>query len=783
MSVESKADAIKKTATGNAATIFYGISSENNVARNINKWIDMAGGVPDVFVEKDENLHKYTAKLLNKYDVVSLDEALRRHPDAHVWVTWRNAGATAKYLPTRLPPERIHFLEMDLEYRKGCRYLGHFMSYRKDSFSPCCVTGQAPIIETSGTVRERFAQWQDYTTKLVDDIRHERPNDCEKCYLLKQGFYPKSVKLNEINFGSNQPGDICNFRCVYCFCAGTLQRLRTETDGYTTYEVLKQLSEMPEFDTEDFIIQLANGEFCANKHHNEMLDVLLKTKWRVTLLSNFSLYREKLATLLQTGRVRRLLISIDAGTRETFKAVKQNDLFDRVIQNLRKYPVDRTNLLLKYVFLDGVNDNEVDVDGFYEIAKEVGATIVLSSDLSKPWTDRMRELALRIIAKSKADGIEVSSNSSYLHPKDVKFVERHLALTSHVKRVGLLRYHDKPDLFARSLFAQAQIRGVDFFYFTPDKINMTNKTIDGLFWDTQSGDYKIKTTPFPEVVDDFYRFRFDYPDIFKELKKTSIILYQRLGVGKFKSLGFLKNTECEKYLTPTYLYKDADIDSLLSKHKALIIKPNRGHKGQSIYKLWVSDNVYSVSIDDEISKMSKEDFFESYSDKFNKDYIIQPYIKSVTNTGLTFNARVNVARGKDAGWAVKKIFFFLSGTDTSVASNPNNGGSMALYPESYMPVEFGSNWREVYNNLLFIASNLPEIVQKHYNVPIDSFSFDVGIDRQNDNACYIFEINTYPATRPFDFEISEARMYFYQYLLENYNNVLEMQNKSSKSVD
>jgi|GEM_PF-1356095 len=405
--------------------IFYGIPSENNVRNNIDKWVSTAGE-PKVFVEKDENLKKFETKLLGKYDVVSLDEALKRYPYADIWVTYRSAGVTARFLPTKTLPERIHFLEADIEFRKGCTYLGHFISYRKDNFSPCCVTGRCPVVKTSGSIRERLAHWQDYTEKLVDDIRHDRKNPCEKCHLLKYGFWRKSVKLREISFGSNNPGDVCNFKCVYCFSKGSLERLKHSKDGFKTYEVLRQLSEMSEYNTEDFVIQLSNGEFSVNKHCEEMLDVLLKTKWKIAMVTNLSVYREKLATLMESGRFIKLLVSLDAGTRETFKKVRGNDRFDIVVENLKKYPIEKANLLLKYIFLEGMNDNEADVNGFYEVVREVGCkTITLSTDQKlnfAPMTEKMRELTLGIIRKAKADGIQISANSSYLNAADADFI-------------------------------------------------------------------------------------------------------------------------------------------------------------------------------------------------------------------------------------------------------------------------------------------------------------------------------------------------------------------------
>ncbi len=54
-------------------------------------------GEPKLIVEKDENLPQYLGqRLFDKYDIVSLDEALNRYPDAIVWVTYRVANNAAK---------------------------------------------------------------------------------------------------------------------------------------------------------------------------------------------------------------------------------------------------------------------------------------------------------------------------------------------------------------------------------------------------------------------------------------------------------------------------------------------------------------------------------------------------------------------------------------------------------------------------------------------------------------------------------------------------------------
>jgi len=408
------------------AVIFFGISSEQHVKRNIAEWIGIAGE-PVVFSERDDHVGKYKEKFLGKYDVVTIDEALKSYPDADVWITFGRTAWVPDWLAEKMPPERIRFLAADLEYRKGCRFLGCQMNYGNDYFSTCSVIGHQPIFKTSGPIRQRMAQWKEDTEKLIDDIRNDRPNPCQKCHMQKYGFWRKSANLTTFVLATSKPGDLCNFKCIYCTAAKRLKANRDENTGYSTYEILQQLAELPEYNKKELVLRLANGEFTVNKRCDEMLDILLQTKWTIILISNCSVYREKLATLMKNGRVRRVVTSIDAGTRETFKMIRQNDRFDQVVDNLRRYPKGKTHFFLKYIFMEGMNDNETDINGFYEIVKEIGGTIMLTSNLRTPYTEKMRELTLNLIKRAKADGIPVNSSCTFLHPGDAKFISESYA--------------------------------------------------------------------------------------------------------------------------------------------------------------------------------------------------------------------------------------------------------------------------------------------------------------------------------------------------------------------
>ncbi|MCL2767545.1 MAG: radical SAM protein [Synergistaceae bacterium] len=404
------------------ANIFFGILNEDHIGNNIDKWISIAGA-PDIFSERNDQIEKYQSKLLEKYDVVSIKEALKRYPNADVWITYRRVGWVPNWLAKIIPPEKIHFLEADLEYRKGCSFLGNTILYRENSFSPCCSIGQGPVVKASGPVHDRLTKWQDFTTELVDDIRHERPNQCQTCHMLSYGFWRKSVKLNSFTFGAKTRDDVCNFSCIYCDHAKIRERLEEATPGNSVYEVLQQLAEIPEYNTEELSIRFGNGEFTAYKHCKDILDIFfMKTKWKMSMVSNCSIYNEQISELMEIGRVRSLVTSIDAGTRETFKKVKQRDMFDKVLENLRKYPLSKTQFAAKYIFLDGVNDNETDVDGFYRIVQEIGGLIMLSSNKTTPYTEKVKDLVLRLISKAKSDGIKVKADSTYVNHADEMFI-------------------------------------------------------------------------------------------------------------------------------------------------------------------------------------------------------------------------------------------------------------------------------------------------------------------------------------------------------------------------
>jgi molybdenum cofactor biosynthesis enzyme MoaA len=64
------------------------------------------------------------------------------------------------------------------------------------------------------------------------------------------------------------------------------------------------------------------------------------------------------------------LESLDAGTRESYTKIKGKDVFDTVVENIRRYAANSGNIQLKYIVMPE-NCNDDDLNGFLAICGEI----------------------------------------------------------------------------------------------------------------------------------------------------------------------------------------------------------------------------------------------------------------------------------------------------------------------------------------------------------------------------------------------------------------------------
>jgi MoaA/NifB/PqqE/SkfB family radical SAM enzyme len=204
------------------------------------------------------------------------------------------------------------------------------------------------------------------------------------------GVFPKHKKLNRVGFCGNFKHERCNFNCVYCNQAEMMEQIQflPETAD-TIIDVLHKME--PIFDPESMILGYAAAEITLSPYCDEILDFIGEHKWRTTLSTNGSIYNEKIARLIKDGTAE-VIISIDAGTRETFKRVRGVDLFDKVIANCKRYVRESgKRIMLQYIVADGINDSETDLRNFVDIVFDVDADFFVTADVTELLTREMSD--------------------------------------------------------------------------------------------------------------------------------------------------------------------------------------------------------------------------------------------------------------------------------------------------------------------------------------------------------------------------------------------------------
>lgn len=160
-----------------------------------------------------------------------------------------------------------------------------------------------------------------------------------------------------------QHTSLCNLKCFYCIGVNKEAPFNVPS----RMEVIAELEREGLINPEKTKIDLSSGEISIHSKRQEILTGL--RKYRLCILSNCVVYDESIAEakIFEGGYID---CSVDAGTKETYAKIKGVDCFDKVCANLRKY-AEKGSILLKYIFLPGINDNDPDFDGFVRLAVEI----------------------------------------------------------------------------------------------------------------------------------------------------------------------------------------------------------------------------------------------------------------------------------------------------------------------------------------------------------------------------------------------------------------------------
>lgn len=327
-------------------------------------------------------------------------------------------------------------------------------------------------------------------------------------------------------------------------------------------------------------------------------------------------------------------------------------------------------------------------------------------------------------------------------------------------KVGFLRFDDKPGIKAKGIAFISKYYDIEFFYFTPESVDLEREIIMGKF--LINGEWVEKETGFPDIIDNAPSRPQDR-DLYSKLKKKSPMITYRIG-DKEKVLSLLqKDSKYSKYLIDSKILTSLDdFNEFVEKYEYIILKPKGGNMGKNIFKCFRSKNGFCIQTDKVDKNINSEIELNEFLSTFYDKYQIQEYINSTTFEGHPFDVRLHVQRGKGGSWKIVKIYPRI-GLSQKVTSNISQGGGISNL-NSFLRNQYIENHNEIWSELRSLSLSLPRDFQKNYTYTLDALGIDVGIDRNGN--LKIFEINTYPGSNFLDLESAIVRVDYYKHLLE-----------------
>lgn len=217
---------------------------------------------------------------------------------------------------------------------------------------------------------------------VKDDSRRHFTAGCVNCTQFLEGDYNITPQITYVNL-SMYPSP-CQSRCIYCNIPCEDQSITSEA-AKSSYEKLFDMLELGERSgiiTPNAVWQVSCGEIAIHPYRDRIMKLVQgKTAMFYT---NCMKYDAAVAQNLHDNPNSAINLSIDSGTRETWKKVKGHDNFDRVLENLVKYRAASARpgqITLKYIIMPDINDIYEDYLSLMEIMKGLDVKhLTLSQD-------------------------------------------------------------------------------------------------------------------------------------------------------------------------------------------------------------------------------------------------------------------------------------------------------------------------------------------------------------------------------------------------------------------
>lgn len=277
----------------------------------------------------------------------------------------------------------------------SCHWLMHGLSFEQDHIEMCCLCcheggGRVYIKEDYNGKGLTWDNIFDLKQKFIDQNKNgEIDPRCKGCFNLVHRGWDEDRYINYLHFNH---WTHCNCDCTYCYTSWDKANFQKKKH-YKVMPMLKELFKKKLF-RPDGEVTFAGGEPTILDEFEDIIKILLKNNVpRITVHSSGIKYSKAIEKGIKEGKVH-VCLSADAGSRDTYMAVKRVDKFDKFWENVEKYanaqPKDKKHLVeTKLILIPEVNTNRGEIEKWFSLNLACGVkTIVV--DIENEYCKELR---------------------------------------------------------------------------------------------------------------------------------------------------------------------------------------------------------------------------------------------------------------------------------------------------------------------------------------------------------------------------------------------------------
>lgn len=294
----------------------------------------------------------------------------------------------------------------------SCSWIQHGLVFFRYKLSACCYCGQSENEHT--LIKDDYTgepiNWEHiFKQKATFNRLHKKGlihQNCTDCPFL-EAKDSKEWETEE-HYISNlyiSHWTDCNCKCIYCYAANHPQDFKFKTQPYSVLPILKEMLRKNIL-RRGGSIHFGGGEPTLLPEFEDIIRLLLDYKFYDLRVHTSGLkYSPILERGIREGRLK-TVVSIDSGTKETYKKIKQVDGYNTARDNAKKYAqaqVDRKHIITptmykagnlyvgtKYIIMPGINDNLDEIEKWIQADIESGihTTII---DIEENWANHNKD--------------------------------------------------------------------------------------------------------------------------------------------------------------------------------------------------------------------------------------------------------------------------------------------------------------------------------------------------------------------------------------------------------